>query len=84
MGYQPDQSLSTPVPVGGAAFLTSHEANPEYLSVNWDASGGGAFAVIPLNERGRLPEQLPLFRGHTSVVLDTDWYYTSLEELNES
>ncbi|KAL8727867.1 MAG: hypothetical protein Q9166_005744 [cf. Caloplaca sp. 2 TL-2023] len=49
------------------------KANPTYLSVNWEASGGGAFAVIPLNERGRLPEQLPLFRGHKAVVLDTDW-----------
>ncbi|EXJ89164.1 hypothetical protein A1O3_02228 [Capronia epimyces CBS 606.96] len=49
------------------------KANPEYLSVNWDSSGGGAFAVIPLNERGRLPERIPLFRGHTAVVLDTDW-----------
>ncbi|PQE10765.1 putative coronin protein [Rutstroemia sp. NJR-2017a BBW] len=49
------------------------KVNPEYLSVNWEASGGGAFAVIPLNEKGRLPEQLPLFRGHTGPVLDTDW-----------
>ncbi|KAF7944040.1 hypothetical protein EAE96_010450 [Botrytis aclada] len=49
------------------------KANPEYLSVNWEASGGGAFAVIPLNEKGRLPEQIPLFRGHTGPVLDTDW-----------
>jgi len=49
------------------------KANPEYLSVNWDSSGGGAFAVIPVNERGRLPERIPLFRGHTAVVLDTDW-----------
>ncbi|KAL8799916.1 MAG: hypothetical protein Q9182_005535 [Xanthomendoza sp. 2 TL-2023] len=49
------------------------KANPTYLSVNWEASGGGAFAVIPLSEKGRLPEQLPLFRGHKAVVLDTDW-----------
>ncbi|SPJ84268.1 probable coronin [Fusarium torulosum] len=49
------------------------KVNPEYLSVNWDASGGGAFAVIPLNERGKLPDQIPLFRGHTAAVLDTDW-----------
>lgn len=49
------------------------QANPEYISVNWEASGGGAFAVIPVNEKGRLPEQIPLFRGHTAVVLDTDW-----------
>lgn len=49
------------------------KANPQYISVNWEASGGGAFAVIPINEKGRLPEHLPLFRGHTAVVLDTDW-----------
>ncbi|KAK7937929.1 coronin-6 [Apiospora aurea] len=49
------------------------KANPEYLSVNWEASGGGAFAVIPLNEKGKVPEIIPLFRGHTSAVLDTDW-----------
>ncbi|KAG5990966.1 Coronin-like protein crn1 [Claviceps spartinae] len=49
------------------------KVNPEYLSVNWDASGGGAFAVIPLNEKGKLPDQIPLFRGHTATVLDTDW-----------
>lgn len=49
------------------------QANPEYLAVNWDASGGGAFAVIPTGERGRLPDRIPLFRGHTAVVLDTDW-----------
>ena len=47
--------------------------NPEYLSVNWESGGGGAFAVIPLNERGKLPDQIPLFRGHTAAVLDTDW-----------
>ncbi|KAK8022317.1 Coronin-like protein crn1 [Apiospora rasikravindrae] len=49
------------------------KANPEYLSCNWEASGGGAFAVIPLNEKGKVPELIPLFRGHTSAVLDTDW-----------
>ncbi|KAG6004229.1 Coronin-like protein crn1 [Claviceps maximensis] len=49
------------------------KVNPEYLSINWDASGGGAFAVIPLNEKGKLPDQIPLFRGHTATVLDTDW-----------
>ncbi|KAJ1335232.1 coronin-1B/1C/6 [Microdochium nivale] len=49
------------------------KANPEFLSVNWEASGGGAFAVIPLAERGKVPDQIPLFRGHTAVVTDTDW-----------
>ncbi|KAK3896936.1 hypothetical protein C8A05DRAFT_39516 [Staphylotrichum tortipilum] len=50
------------------------KVNPEYLSVNWESGGGGAFAVIPLNERGKLPDQIPLFRGHTAAVLDTDWH----------
>ncbi|KAI1801624.1 DUF1900-domain-containing protein [Daldinia bambusicola] len=49
------------------------KVNPEYLSVNWEASGGGAFAVIPLGEKGKLPDVIPLFRGHTAAVLDTDW-----------
>ncbi|KAK0389358.1 hypothetical protein NLU13_2933 [Sarocladium strictum] len=49
------------------------KVNPEYIAVNWDASGGGAFAVIPLEERGKAPDQIPLFRGHTATVLDTDW-----------
>ncbi|QIX01010.1 hypothetical protein AMS68_006527 [Peltaster fructicola] len=49
------------------------KANPKYLAVNWEASGGGAFAVIPVEERGKAPEQIPLFRGHTAAVLDTDW-----------
>ena len=53
--------------------MLTRQANPEYLAVNWEASGGGAFAVIPTNERGRLPDRIPLFRGHTAVVLDTDW-----------
>ncbi|KAK9369672.1 hypothetical protein V1509DRAFT_618765 [Lipomyces kononenkoae] len=49
------------------------KVNTLYLSVNWNASGGGAFAVIPLTERGKIPDQIPLFRGHTAAVLDTDW-----------
>ncbi|KAL2752476.1 hypothetical protein ACRALDRAFT_1044524, partial [Sodiomyces alcalophilus JCM 7366] len=49
------------------------KVNPEYLSVNWDAGGGGAFAVIPLQETGKVPDLIPLFRGHTATVLDTDW-----------
>lgn len=51
----------------------SNQANPKYLSVNWDASGGGAFAVVPLAQPGKLPDRVPLFRGHTASVLDTDW-----------
>ena len=46
-------------------------ANGKYLSVNWNASGGGAFAVLPINRPGKLPDIYPLCRGHTATVLDT-------------
>lgn len=72
MGYEPCKG-STHALDHWRVGLTIPKANPQYISVNWEASGGGAFAVIPINEKGRLPEQLPLFRGHTAVVLDTDW-----------
>lgn len=49
------------------------KVNPKYLAFNWEAGGGGAFAVVPLEEKGKLPEILPLFRGHTAPVLDVDW-----------
>ncbi|KAI7197409.1 hypothetical protein KC352_g20620, partial [Hortaea werneckii] len=49
------------------------KVNPKYLAFNWEASGGGAFAVVPLEEKGKLPEIVPLFRGHTAAVLDIDW-----------
>ncbi|KAF7728316.1 Coronin-like protein crn1 [Apophysomyces ossiformis] len=49
------------------------KVNPLFLSVNWQSSGGGAFAVIPLSTVGKLPENYPLYRGHTGPVLDTDF-----------
>ncbi|CCH43534.1 Coronin-like protein [Wickerhamomyces ciferrii] len=48
-------------------------ANGKYISVNWNSSGGGAFGVIPVNEVGKAPDKVPLFRGHTAAVLDTDF-----------
>ncbi|KAJ6582118.1 microtubule binding protein [Mycena capillaripes] len=57
-------------------------ASAEYLSINWNASGGGAFAIVPLpspfsaSASGfpyKLPDSLPLARSHTAPVLDTDW-----------
>lgn len=47
------------------------QTNGKYLSVNWDSSGGGAFAVIPLDEVGKAPDNVSLFRGHKGPVLDT-------------
>lgn len=49
------------------------KSNGKYLSVNWNSSGGGAFAIVPVSEPGKLPDQVPLFRGHTAQVLDTDF-----------
>lgn len=46
-------------------------ANGKYVSINWNASGGGAFAVLPVDRPGKLPDIYPLCRGHTATVLDT-------------
>ncbi|KWU43538.1 DUF1900-domain-containing protein [Rhodotorula sp. JG-1b] len=50
-------------------------ASSKYLAVNWQASGGGAFLVTPLDVTGKasLPDLFPLCRGHTAPVLDTAW-----------
>ncbi|KAL0573399.1 Coronin-like protein crn1 [Marasmius crinis-equi] len=56
-------------------------ASGQYLSINWNASGGGAFAIFPLPSPfqpipgfpHKLPDSLPLARSHTAPVLDTDW-----------
>ncbi|KAJ8583702.1 microtubule binding protein [Rhizopogon salebrosus TDB-379] len=56
-------------------------ASARYISVNWNASGGGAFAILPLpspfapvpNFPYKLPDVIPLARSHTAPVLDTDW-----------
>ncbi|QLL32401.1 hypothetical protein HG536_0C05700 [Torulaspora globosa] len=49
------------------------KSNGKFISVTWNASGGGAFAVIPVEEVGKCPDQVPLFRGHSAQVLDTDF-----------
>ncbi|KAG7089706.1 hypothetical protein E1B28_011361 [Marasmius oreades] len=56
-------------------------ASGQYISLNWNASGGGAFAILPLPSPfqtipgfpHKLPDSLPLARSHTAPVLDTDW-----------
>ena len=53
-----------------------------YISINWSASGGGAFAILPLPSPfgstihdipPKLPDIIPLARTHTAAVLDTAW-----------
>ncbi|KAL4246809.1 Coronin [Abortiporus biennis] len=57
-------------------------ASARYLSVNWNSSGGGAFAILPLPSPfnplphglpSKLPDIIPLARSHSAPVLDTDW-----------
>ncbi|ORY49053.1 DUF1900-domain-containing protein [Rhizoclosmatium globosum] len=47
------------------------KVNPLFISVNMEAGGGGAFAVIPHANTGKIDP--PLFLGHTGAVLDTDF-----------
>ncbi|SJM86776.1 probable Coronin-like protein [Zygosaccharomyces bailii] len=49
------------------------KTNGKFISVNWNTSAGGSFGVIPVVEHGKAPEVVPLFRGHTAQVLDTDF-----------
>ncbi|TFY62268.1 hypothetical protein EVG20_g6764 [Dentipellis fragilis] len=56
-------------------------ASGKYISINWNASGGGAFAILPAPSPFgvsstipyKLPDIIPLARCHTAPVLDTDW-----------
>ncbi|KAF9326778.1 Coronin-like protein crn1 [Podila minutissima] len=62
------------VRVSGNAWDTNLiKVNPKFFSLNWNSSGGGAFAVIPLSMTGKVSDALPLYRGHTAAVLDTDF-----------
>ncbi|CAI2162158.1 12716_t:CDS:2 [Funneliformis geosporum] len=47
--------------------------NPSFISINWNAGGGGAFAVIPHKNVGKIHDGIPLYRAHTAPVLDTDF-----------
>ncbi|KAI9572004.1 microtubule binding protein [Boletus coccyginus] len=71
------------VKVSSSAWDTNMiAASTRYISINWSASGGGAFAVLPLpspfgpsthDVPSKLPDIIPLARTHTAAVLDTAW-----------
>ncbi|GAA6028103.1 hypothetical protein JCM8097_001872 [Rhodosporidiobolus ruineniae] len=48
-------------------------ASGKYVAANWQASGGGAFVVTPIDITGKLPDLFPLVRAHSAPVLDTHW-----------
>uniref|UniRef100_A0A0B8RS26 Coronin n=1 Tax=Philothamnus irregularis TaxID=1899461 RepID=A0A0B8RS26_9SAUR len=47
--------------------------NPKFVAVIVEASGGGAFMVLPLQKTGRIDKSYPTVCGHTGPVLDIDW-----------
>ncbi|XP_011614032.2 coronin-1C-A isoform X1 [Takifugu rubripes] len=47
--------------------------NPTFVAIIVDASGGGAFLVLPLNKTGRIDKSYPTVCGHTGPVLDIEW-----------
>lgn len=50
------------------------KSNGKWLSVHWAMAGGGAFAVIPVEQTGRLgAADVQLFEGHSAQVLDTEF-----------
>ncbi|CAK6959458.1 uncharacterized protein coro1cb isoform X1 [Scomber scombrus] len=47
--------------------------NPKFVAIIIEASGGGAFLVLPLQKTGRIDKVYPTVCGHTGPVLDIDW-----------
>jgi hypothetical protein len=47
-------------------------ASNKFIGVVWDASGGGAFAVLDASKTGKLG-QFPLVTGHSGDVLDVEF-----------
>ncbi|XP_077640461.1 coronin-1B isoform X1 [Lonchura striata] len=47
--------------------------NPSFVAIIVEASGGGAFLVLPLHKTGRIDKSYPTVCGHTGPVLDIDW-----------
>lgn len=78
------QNVYDNVKVTGSAWDTDLiSASASYLAINWQVAGGGAFGVLPLLNSfsgpivsgfpHKLPDLVPLARGHTGPVLDTDF-----------
>jgi len=47
-------------------------SSAKFIGVIWDASGGGAFCVLDVNNKGKLGT-FPLVAGHTAEVLDIEF-----------
>jgi len=63
------------VKVSRSAWDTNKiKVNTKYVAVMWEASGGGAFAVLNLESLGKVSPNLPLVAGHKAEVLDIDFH----------
>uniref|UniRef100_A0AAQ4S7E7 Coronin n=1 Tax=Gasterosteus aculeatus aculeatus TaxID=481459 RepID=A0AAQ4S7E7_GASAC len=47
--------------------------NPKFVAMIVDASGGGAFMVLPMSKTGRIDMSYPTVCGHTGPVLDIEF-----------
>uniref|UniRef100_V9KV36 Coronin n=1 Tax=Callorhinchus milii TaxID=7868 RepID=V9KV36_CALMI len=47
--------------------------NPKFVAFIVEASGGGAFMVLPLSKVGRTEKTYPVVCGHKAVILDIEW-----------
>ncbi|XP_068616711.1 coronin-1C-A [Brachionichthys hirsutus] len=47
--------------------------NPKFVAIIVDASGGGAFLILPLHKTGRIDKSYPTVCGHKGPVLDIEW-----------
>ncbi|XP_061116437.1 coronin-1C-A [Conger conger] len=47
--------------------------NLKFVAIIIEASGGGAFLVLPLQKSGRIDKAYPTVCGHTGPVLDIEW-----------
>ncbi|KAK7938624.1 hypothetical protein WMY93_001950 [Mugilogobius chulae] len=47
--------------------------NPKFVAMIVEASGGGAFMVLPLSKTGRIDMSYPTVCGHTGPVLDIEF-----------
>ncbi|XP_006005976.1 coronin-1A isoform X1 [Latimeria chalumnae] len=47
--------------------------NPKFVAMIVEASGGGAFMVLPLSKTGRVDKATPVVCGHTAPLMDIEW-----------
>ena len=45
-------------------------ANARFIAVPWETRGGGSFAVLKADGKGRIGTSAPLFTGHKAPVID--------------